>query len=114
MNKPTTSARSISLPRRSLCQWVDTVTAEMLVKVSMKISSRKWKCLRWLESCPPLSWSYVRIRGRVVVAGTDLGRAGLVEIPTVQAGNVTEPDGLFFWLERQRGKQSAEGKGGGL
>lgn len=28
MNKPTISARSDSLPRRSLCQWVDTVTAE--------------------------------------------------------------------------------------
>lgn len=41
MNEPTTSARSGSLPRRSLCQWVDTVTAETSGRVAMKIKLKE-------------------------------------------------------------------------
>lgn len=106
MNEPTISARSVSLPRRSLCQWVDTVTAETSGRDSMKISLRKWKCLRWLELGPPLSWSHVRTEAGVaaVVAGADLGRLEHGEIHMAQAGNVTRPDSLF-WLEIQGGKR---------
>ena len=84
MNEPTISARSVSLPRRSLCQWVDTVTVETPGRVSVKISLRKWKCLRWLELGPPPSWSHVRMEAGVVVmlVGADLGWLGLGESHT--------------------------------
>lgn len=86
----------------------------------MKISLRKWKCLRWLELSPPLSWSHVRMEAGgvvevVVVVGVDLGQLGSREIHMARAGNVTRQDGLL-WLESRGGKTESgggkEGKGG--
>lgn len=111
MNEPTTSARSVSLPRRSLCQWVDTVTAETSGRVSMKISLRKWKCLWGLEQGPPLSWHRVRTGARVpVFEGADLSLAwtlGDPRGPGRQCYSTRRP----FWTEGQSGSSE---RGGGL
>lgn len=107
MNEPTISARSVSLPRRSLCQWVDTVTVETLGSVSLKISLRKWKCLRRLELSPPLSRSHVGKEVKVAVGGwADLGWVGIRGgILVVRGSNVPG---------RPAGLSEAEEKGGGV
>lgn len=88
----------------------------------MKISLRKWKCLRWLDLGPPLSWSHVRTEaggGGSGVGGrrggaADLGWLGLREIHMAWAGSVTGPDSSSGW-RAEEGKQSGGGgeRGGG-
>lgn len=74
MNEPTISARSVSLPGRSLCRWVDTVTVETSGRVSMKIYLRKW-----VKLSPPISWSYSMMEVRVLTVGckSDLDQNGI-------------------------------------
>lgn len=82
MNEPTICARSVSLPRRSLCQWVDTVTSEMLVKGggSMKNMCEETSAA---AGAGPKSQLEPRHDGGRWGGGSEegrFGRAGIVEI----------------------------------
>lgn len=108
MNEPTISARSVSLPRRSLCQWVDTVTAETSGRVSMKISLRKWKCLRWLELAHAISWSHVRTEV-AAAAGADLGPGWTRGDPHGPGRQCYTGARRAFWLRESRGREGGGG-----
>lgn len=96
LTETTISARSLSLPRGSLCQWVDTVTVATSGRISMELRLRKWKCLWWLELGPPLSWSYVRMVAWQV--GADLGQFGLWGMHKAQADGRKEKKKGGWWL----------------
>lgn len=78
----------------------------------MKISLRKWKCLRWLELGPPLSWSHVRTGAGVaaVVAGADLGRLGRGEIHMARQAMLLGQTVFSGWRSRE-GNGGREGGG---
>jgi len=92
---------------------VDSVTVEMSGRVSMKISLRKWKCLRWLELAHPSAGGQRGGGGGGGGGGADLG-------PAWTRGDPHGPDRKCYWarrtflLESQGGKWIAEREQGGF